>query len=230
MIESYDRDRFLEIREQLNCSPLQAFKEDYDLLISFLLRFVKMKDSENLDNERIMSVHVNAFKFLSSAYGIPADLIDIATGKPERKPASEYFTVAQLAMVVNVTSDELFQILLDCSYVCGQDGVYSVTASGNDLGGINCSVDCDEYCVFFPRSLIEDEGILDGLNELQDRRLKQVSATFGDCNKNPPQPPTEQAKNSNPENPANKDKEKATKDKGKQSGGWEPPEVGEPPF
>ena len=81
------------------------------------------------------------------------------------KKISMYYTINQLAKMVKISADQLFQILLDCSHVCGKDGVYAVADSGQELGGIDCDLPRYEYGVLFPASLLEDLSVKEGIQD-----------------------------------------------------------------
>lgn len=85
-----------------------------------------------------------------------------------------YYTILQLAQKINITDKQLFQILLDCCHVGGQDGVYAVWQSGQELGGIDCELPNDDYGVMFPLSLLDDTNVKEGIQKIHDKTKQYI--------------------------------------------------------
>lgn len=88
-----------------------------------------------------------------------------------------YYTIAQLAEMVNITDGQMFDILAECSHIGGCDGVYSVWDSGEKLGGINLETTDDEYGILFPKSILNDPSVKEGLQELQEKSYDLAKAS-----------------------------------------------------
>lgn len=87
-----------------------------------------------------------------------------------------YYSIEELAHKAGISNEDLFEcLMLGCSHVCGQDGIYAVTDSGKDLGGLNIDSSENEYGVLFPLSVLNDDGVKDAISEkLQKTHIKRL--------------------------------------------------------
>lgn len=83
---------------------------------------------------------------------------------------SIHYTISQLAQFLNIKPNQFFELLVDCSYVACHDDRYEIWDAGAALGGIYCRLPNDEFNMMFPGSILDDQGIKDGLAELRNKQ------------------------------------------------------------
>lgn len=88
---------------------------------------------------------------------------------------SEYthYTIYQLAEFANVTPDQFIDVLIDCSYIASSENGYDIWDAGADLGGVYCDLPNDEFGLMFLGSILENDGVKDGLALLMQRKEKR---------------------------------------------------------